>query len=63
MAAMAQVDMRVGAGFAHGADEFDGDFIRCVDDFEEHVFAWLHAAGVADEILSKLSGAGIGHGE
>ena len=55
--------MRVGAGSAHGADEFDGDFIRGVDDFEQDVFSRLNAAGVADEVLSKLSGAGIGHGE
>ena len=61
-AAVAQVDVRVGAGGAHGADEFDGDFIRGVDDFEEYVFAGLHAAGVADEVLGKLSCAGIGHG-
>ena len=62
-AAVAQVDVRVGSGFAHGADEFDGDFIRGVDDFEEHVFSRLDAAGVADEILGKLSGAGISHGK
>ena len=59
---MAEVDVGVAAGFAYGADELDGDFIRRVDDFEQDVFAGLHAAGVADEVLGKLCGAGIGHG-
>jgi hypothetical protein len=53
----------VAAGFAHGADEFDGYFIRRVNDFKQHVFAWLNTAGVLDEIPGKLSGTRIGHGE
>jgi hypothetical protein len=59
---VAEVDVGVAAGFAHGADEFDGDFIGGIDDFEQNVLAGLNAAGVADEVLGQLSGAGIGHG-
>ncbi len=62
-AAVAQVDVGVGSGGADGADEFDADFIGGINDFEQDVFAGLHTAGVADEVLGKLCGARIGHGE
>lgn len=61
-AAVAEVDVGVPAGLAHGSDELDGDFIGRIDDFQQDMFSRLYAAGVLDEALGELCGSGVGHG-
>ena len=60
-ARMTHLDDRRPAGGAHGADEFDAEFIRHVNQVEQRAVALQNFGGVMDEEPGQFGVTRIGH--
>ena len=60
-ARVARLDERRRARRAHGADEFDGEFVRHVNHVEQDAVAFFQLGGIIDEQVGQFFVTRIGH--